>query len=109
MSTLSSVKHVLRQRTKIQVRGAESIERRLESPGGVPVFFVREFGGQEDLFAGYARVPDTLSDLFLVGVRCGSVDVPVPELEGDLYGFLDLTGLRLPGAYNSHSKNISRR
>lgn len=57
---------------------------------------VVKLGGEPDLLAGHARVLDTGTDLSLVAVSKGSVNVTVALQQGVLDGNPDLIGLGLP-------------
>lgn len=59
---------------------------------------VVQFGGDPDLVAWHARVLDTGTNLGLVAVGQGGVDVTVACQQGVLHSLADLIGLGLPGA-----------
>lgn len=58
---------------------------------------VVELSGEPDLLAGHARVLNTGTNLSLVAVSKGSVDVTVTLQQGILDSDPDLIGLGLPG------------
>lgn len=85
---------------QVEVVGAELLQRRvkvgLDVLGAVRV--VPQLGRDEDVLAGNAGVLDARSDLILVAVNEGSIDMLVASLEGLCDGLLDLSRLGLPGA-----------
>lgn len=57
---------------------------------------VLELGGEEELAPGHTGGLDTITNLLLVSVGGGSVNVAVTTLEGNLDGRLNLVRLGLP-------------
>lgn len=83
---------------QINVVDAQALQRRVNAFLDLVVPGVVELGGDPDLLAGHARVADAITNLSLVAVGKGSVDVTVALQKGVLDSLADLIGLRLPGA-----------
>lgn len=83
---------------KVDVVGAEVLEGRLNALGHAGVPGVVQLGGEPDLVAGDARVLDTGTNLGLVAVGEGGIDVTVAGEKGIPHGHANLIGLGLPCA-----------
>ena len=81
---------------QVDVVGLELLKRLVDDLGDVLVLHVVDLGGQEDLLSRNTRVDDTVTDLGLVSVSLGGVNVPVSGLESSLDGGPDLVGSGLP-------------
>ena len=82
---------------EVDVVNAEVLERRGDALFHTLVPGVVKLGGNPDLFTRDTRVLDTETDLSLVAVGEGSVNVTVASEESGLDGFANLVGLGLPG------------
>ena len=83
---------------QVDVVGAEHLEapaQRLQRLAG-PVGW--ELGGEEDVVARHSAVRQRATDLSLVAVHRGGVEVPVAGLEGGRGGADGVVALDLPGA-----------
>lgn len=83
---------------EVDVRNAERLERGGDAILHTVVPGVVQLGGDPDLLSGHTRLLDALTDLALVAVGKGGIDVAVAGLERSLDGLLDLVGLGLPGS-----------
>lgn len=81
---------------EVDVIGVEVLERGINALSHALVPGVVQLGGEPDLVAGHAGVLDTGTDLGLVAVSQGSVNVAVAGEKGVLDGLADLIGLGLP-------------
>lgn len=81
---------------QVKVVCLQVLEGLAEALGDALVPGVVQLRRQPDLGPGHARGLDPVTDLLLVAVGKGSVDVSVTCLEGCLDGVLDLVGLGLP-------------
>jgi hypothetical protein len=91
---------------KVDVVGLEVLQRRGDTLFDALVPGVVKLGGNPDLLTGDTRVLDTETDLSLVAVGEGSVDVTVASEESGLDSFANLVGLGLPGT-ETDSGNLS--
>ena len=82
---------------EIDVVSLEVLERRGNALFDALVPWVVKLGGNPDLLTGNTGVLDTETDLSLVAVGKGSVDVTVASEESSLDGLANLVGLGLPG------------
>lgn len=90
---------------KIQIRGIELLQRAEQRLLGVSVVRVVQLGGQEDIFSFHAGSFDPLSNLGLVAVGSGGVDVSIPSvLERVLDGMLDLPWFGLAKKFRTHQQ-----
>ena len=78
---------------KVDVVGLEVLERGGDALFDALVPWVVKLGGNPDLLTGDTRVLDAETDLSLVAVGQGSVDVAVTSEESGLDGFANLVGL----------------
>ena len=78
---------------QVDVVGLEILERRVDALFDALVPWVVKLGGNPDLLTGDTRVLDAETDLSLVAVGQGSVDVAVTSEESGLDGFANLVGL----------------
>jgi hypothetical protein len=93
-------------KVKVDVVGLEVLERRGDALFDALVPGVVELGGDPDLLTGDTRVLDTETNLSLVAVGEGSVNVTVTSEESGLDSFANLVGLGLPGT-ETDSGNLS--
>jgi len=84
-------------KVKVDVVGLEILERRGDALFDALMPGVVKLGGDPDLFTRDTRVLDTETDLSLVAVGEGSINVTVASEESGLDGFANLVGLGLPG------------
>jgi len=83
---------------EVNVVHVKRLERRSNALFHTLVPWVVQLGRHPDIFTWDARVLDTLSNLVLVAVREGGVDVAVACEECGLDSIADLVWLGLPGA-----------
>jgi hypothetical protein len=81
---------------QVNVVEAKALERRGNTLLDLLVPWVVELCGDPDLLTGNAGVLDTLTDLLLVAVGKGGIDVAVTTLKSGLHSIADLTRLGLP-------------
>lgn len=81
---------------KINVIGAEVLERGFNSLRHNVVPGVVQLGGEPDLIAGHAGILDTGTDLGLVAISQSSVNVAVAGEKSVLHSLTDLVRLGLP-------------
>lgn len=91
---------------QVDVVGLEILERRVDALFDAFVPWVVELGGDPDLLAGDTGVLDTLTDLSLVAVGKGGINVAVAGEESGLDSIPDLVGLGLPGT-ETDGRNLS--
>ena len=91
---------------KVNVVGLEVLERRGDALFDALVPGVVKLGGDPDLLTRDTRVLDAETDLSLVAVGEGSVNVTVASEKSGLDGLANLVGLRLPGT-QTDSGNLS--
>jgi len=84
-------------KVQVDVVDTEVLERGGNTLLNTVVPGVIELSGEPDLLAGHARVLDTGTDLGLVAVSKGSIDVTVALQQGILHSNPNLIGLGLPG------------
>jgi hypothetical protein len=84
-------------KVKVDVVGLEVLERRGDALFDALVPGVVKLGGDPDLLTGDTGVFDTETNLSLIAVGEGSVDVTVTSEESSLDSFANLVGLGLPG------------
>lgn len=93
---------------KVEVLYAELVKGVLNGLTNVVVVVLEELGGDPDLLTGNTRELDTLSDLVLVLVTPGAVNVTVARLESVADSITDLALGRLPGAETDRGDGSAR-
>lgn len=83
---------------EVNVVDAQVLQRGGNSLLDAVVPGVVQLGGEPDLLAGHAGVPNTSANLSLVAVGQRGVDVAVALQQGVLDSLTDLIGLGLPGS-----------